>query len=121
MSAHTSKPWKFFPSIEYDGDALVDCGGYVIAHCGLTPDDCVGFAQNIRASRIVACVNALAGIPDPAAFVAAARELRDAIRCNDHYESTPRCDGRTATKLVYGKCDACDASAKFDAAMGDAK
>ena len=68
-----------------------------------------------------ACVGrrlkAIDGIPDPARFVEAAKALRDAIRCNDNYESTPRCDGRTATKLIYGRCDACDAMHKFDQAL----
>jgi len=33
-----------------------------------------------RRPRIIACVNALAGIPDPAEFVRQAKEMREAIR-----------------------------------------
>jgi hypothetical protein len=74
MSGHTPEPWGV-------------CGPAQDGSFILTPPDfaeradeewttlCAFVDDEADAYRIVACVNALAGIPDPAAFVKAAREL----------------------------------------------
>lgn len=58
---HTKEPWKIMQHPEL----VRDSEGKIIAR-----------ADPNNADRIVACVNALAGIDDPAAFMAAVRELR---------------------------------------------
>lgn len=60
MTKHTPEPWKV-AEVWYDFMAVSDSGTEI-------------FVQGTQADaeRIVACVNAMAGITDPAAFVAAA-------------------------------------------------
>lgn len=80
---------------EADYPTIEDAAGIVVAEaCGVRPED--------EAARIVACLNALEGIADPAAFVAAADALRDATVAT---EDDPDLD---AAKMRY------------DAARGDA-
>lgn len=56
--------------------------GRLMAH----DDECVGFVMRggMADRRIRACVNALAGIPDPATFMADAYELLD--RLEDYFD-----------------------------------
>ena len=76
MSWHTKEPWVVFPRNseiyigigEETGDGICD-GGY-----GLWRD---GPERKANAERIVACVNAMAGIDDPVEFM---QQLRDVLR-----------------------------------------
>jgi hypothetical protein len=46
-----------------------------------TQNDAVAYAEGTKTrGRIIACVNALAGIPDPAEFVRQAKEMREAVK-----------------------------------------
>ena len=71
---HTAEPWVAVDSDAhdhvFDNDRKRICGIY-----GGVVHSEVGRANR---DRIVACVNALAGIPDPAAFVAQAKAVREA-------------------------------------------
>lgn len=81
---HSPEPWALNP---YDGGAPEIYG---FSHRGQTRAIARVLYHNgsedpeVRANahRIVACVNALAGIEDPAAAIAAAREALEA--CRDH-------------------------------------
>lgn len=67
-------------------------------------------------NRIVACVNAMQGITNPAAFVAAARALRNAVRCEDRDKFGVRCHGVNPAKDVYEQCETCHHAGQFDKA-----
>jgi len=82
----TPEPWRW--SSEYQsrqGDdtwSLIGNGGYGILSCdGLANSPQANNAAD--ADRLVACVNAMANVPDPAAFVKAVDEL---LRCETIYE-----------------------------------
>lgn len=69
--------------IEYEGEDGDDTyGNSATGICIVKGNATSGAIADDNAARIVACVNALAGIADPAAFMAAVRELRDE---NDKY------------------------------------
>jgi hypothetical protein len=70
---HTKEPWKY----DADEDHMIGSDGVgVRSGAGLRdPDECAA-----NGARMVACVNALAGIPDPAAFVARAKAIEAAAR-----------------------------------------
>ena len=89
MTQHTKEPWKVREL--FNDDEVIDC--FVegpqeagMPYCAeILGDDYTGFGDLERkrkdAARIVACVNACAGIPDPAAFrdlVEAAKNLLEA-------------------------------------------
>lgn len=88
MSKHTPEPWKKW--VYKDGVCFVMAGGYArgtapaspVTPCIACLDGAVlgfGYEQNeANGDRIVACVNALAGIPDPAAYIKAMREVCEA-------------------------------------------
>lgn len=111
--------WTVIPSLKADGHAILVHKRLPVASFGPTPHEvaCANFAQNKRAESVAATMNAMQGIPDPAAFVAAAKALREEIRCLESAEFYPHCDGPTATKSVYGRCESCYAMAKFDQAL----
>lgn len=70
---HITEPWTFTPGKNlYETRRILSAGGRVLASA-------IGKTSDKNFARIVACVNALAGIADPAAFMSAVRELRDAI------------------------------------------
>jgi hypothetical protein len=137
----TPEPWQFNPSDE--GDASVGMGGYppslyvaapedavtpgdVIVLCTLTwpfylvpctEIDLAAFVYygnaDANGARIVACVNALAGIEDPAAFVAAyeamRRELRDYL---DVLDNAPDESSTSEIRAALRQADASLAAAK---------
>lgn len=79
MGTHTPEPWHLHPKDRYPRTicVLIDGREVQISEANIPRidvEDAVEMA-NANAARIVACVNALAGVPDPAAFVKAAREL----------------------------------------------
>lgn len=83
--AWTAEPWSWEP---YDGEGpSVKAGPYFVAvatgHApvGTQEEACgdTGDASQANAARIVSCVNAMAGIPDPAAYRAAVKRLLAAI------------------------------------------
>lgn len=79
---HTKEPWRFnngknsFPNGVIGGE----CDALVICEVCDQWEELFFADGNHRDNghRIVACVNALAGIADPAAFLAAVRKLLDA-------------------------------------------
>lgn len=71
---HTPEPWELDT---HPRDVISASGKFIARAQGRFGDD----AADANARRIVACVNALAGIPDPAAFVKAARALADDVDC----------------------------------------
>lgn len=81
MTGHMKEPWEI-NGCDWDeetdqaiGCQVTDSEFYFVASCegGRSSDH-----DNANARRIVDCVNALAGIPDPAAFVEAARGMAEA-------------------------------------------
>ncbi len=96
MSTNTStpidygEPWRYciegHPFVVNSRDAIV---------IGRT-DEAMG---DMDIHRAIACVNALAGIPDPAAAIQAAR---DALNAAQH---GPNCDWWRAENVPPGPCD----------------
>ena len=87
MSNHTPEPWKALP---HESVVFIMAGEYAngtAAASAATP--CVGCCDRYchgplhevqaNADRIVACVNAMAGIPDPAAEMARLRAVEAAL------------------------------------------
>ena len=66
---HTPEPWHQFAFEVYDGD---NC---IIADCGYAEDIIGKDGMKANAARIVACVNALAGIENPEEWVKQAKLL----------------------------------------------
>lgn len=66
---HTPEPWHQFAFEVYDDD---NC---IIADCGYAADVFGKEGMKANAARIVACVNALAGIENPEEWVKEAKEL----------------------------------------------
>jgi hypothetical protein len=89
MSTHTPGPWVVLKRPGYCWD-IGPANGPLVAFC-----------LDTDAERIVECVNACEGIADPAAFVAAVRELREAAELAvlwlGHYKHTPMAVGRSMT------------------------
>lgn len=79
MSKHTPEPWVYDEdraAVRFDGRGNPVEGDRI---------GCIICEPQKRSDgrRIVACVNALAGVADPAAFVKAARELAAAVDDDD--------------------------------------
>lgn len=79
---HTKEPWQTEEDIRTDvcratGDELAYLAGWNVHNGQEEIVGCEGILGDgeANAARIVSCVNALAGIQDPAAFVEAARGL----------------------------------------------
>lgn len=79
---HTAEPWDVYEG-NANGKGLIrieaghesrDAGQHVVAFPR-------GNRPSANADRVVACVNAMAGIADPAAFVV---KVREAIECEDY-------------------------------------
>lgn len=70
MSKHTPEPWGLGTREE---GTICTCGGRGLVI--YRDQDCNRSLSDSDKARIVACINALAGIPDPEKFVKAAREL----------------------------------------------
>ena len=108
MSEWTKEPWRVILNAR---------GGSDPAHWALVgSSDDLAFANGDpnHLQRAKECVNALAGISDPVAFVAAADGLRDELAstpCNDEH-----C-GRVwvETLRLAPKCPRCTALARYDA------
>ena len=110
MAEHTKEPWAFVPwHIEEGPSAVRAPEGWLI--CTTSSD--------ANARRIVACVNALAGIPDPAAFVQAARGMREALESllKECWEDQHSHMTRDFFERHYK--DELAALTAFDAAMGE--
>jgi len=75
-TAHTPEPWGF--GFLEEGCVCEKNGGGLVIHRSLDPEE--GRRQFGRAdlARIIACVNALAGIADPAEFVKRAKAIEAA-------------------------------------------
>lgn len=78
---HTAEPWLVTHQSGGDWDVVAGTNigvGMCVATCGkCLADDC---GPGANAGRIVACVNAMAGVADPAAELAALRAERDELR-----------------------------------------
>ena len=76
MSKHTPEPWEVERSVDY---------GLVAQAVNPSPNDSDidgNREAHYNAARIVACVNACAGIDDPAAEIAALRKVAQEARRN---------------------------------------
>lgn len=67
MSKHTPEPWA------YDNEFIVDASDNYLADCA--GSDFSVEQDRYNAQRIVACVNAMAGIEDPGAFMEVVKQL----------------------------------------------
>jgi hypothetical protein len=64
MGEHSEEPWVVITEIDaFDHGRRVVAAGRVVAECSCLDAD----VNDANARRIVACINALAGLPDPAA------------------------------------------------------
>lgn len=82
--SHTKEPWHTRGSL----------AGTDVVHVSTDKRGRVGcFYDEADASRAVACVNALAGIPDPAAFVARAAKLEAALEWYAQNDDTNETEG----------------------------
>ena len=70
MSKHTPEPWRICEPFE-------GAGGYEIADSAMNRVCCD--ITEINANRIVTCVNACAGMADPAAEIAELKRQRDEL------------------------------------------
>lgn len=79
---HTPEPWVAEQANGSLETAMFISAGEktICALYGDWPDQVGDLEQKANASRIVSCVNALAGIPDPEEFVKAAKELLERSR-----------------------------------------
>lgn len=83
MTGHTKEPWSVFVAghtTQID-KGVVPHGSRpcVVSWGGFDSSDLPLRVNRANARRIVACVNALAGIENPTAFVEAARGMRDVL------------------------------------------
>lgn len=100
----TKEPWESF---EASGVTAVQQAGVftppVISWQGFDDSDRTIEEHRANARRIVACVNALAGIPDPAAFMAEVREVLASapvlFQCGIEYEEECATDDERNTAL----------------------
>ena len=74
VSEHTKEPW------EADGSVVNGLTREPEQHWNGRCHRLGSLYRDADSARAVACVNALAGIPDPAGFVAAAEALAEAVR-----------------------------------------
>lgn len=72
MSTHSKEPWTRFDRAD-GSSAPVPADKSVVRHWLNTPEVDRTELQRANVDRCVACVNALAGIPDPEKFVSAVR------------------------------------------------
>ena len=80
VSEHTKEPW------EADGSVVNGLTREPEQHWNGRCHRLGSLYRDADSARAVACVNAIAGIPDPAGFVAAADNLRNvAAWCLDDY------------------------------------
>jgi hypothetical protein len=82
---HTPEPWEYWNERSGEENTFnIQCvRGDIVAICDDHWDRRGDDTNEANAARIVACVNALDGIPDPAAFVERARAVeaeRDELR-----------------------------------------
>lgn len=84
MSKHTPEPWRQGGS-ESDAVSKFAHASQVVGELSGSSYILASFNFNFselaiaNAGRAVACVNAMAGIPDPAAFVERAKRMEDAL------------------------------------------
>ena len=118
MTGHTKEPWEVQPYVECGAVYIVgsDLGGLVAgAHSWPTEIDRGDTARvEANARRIVDCVNAFAGIPDPSAYIAAARGMREALEL---LSNVARLTPGFPSPMALG--DALSALRAFDAAQGE--
>lgn len=74
---HTKEPWRVEYHTGIDKSFLIQGPGFTVDY-----DDVDHEQADADADRAVACVNALAGIEDPAAFMADAAKLCEALEYN---------------------------------------
>ena len=76
MSKHTEEPWYTEDRVGYGSisGTRINADGWVVS---LAVGDVPELNHKANAARIVACINALAGIDDPEAFMLKVRELWD--------------------------------------------
>ena len=77
--AHTPEPWKYSEDLPHHGCRLIHAAdGYLIADAGRITRR-TGDEMDSNARRIVACVNACAGMMDPVEEIARLRAARKAL------------------------------------------
>lgn len=107
MGSWTKEPWMvriglFAPHIPGYMDCDIQiCCDKTLEHVAMLHEEMPTGRPN--ANRIVACVNAMRGIPDPAKFVQAAKVLRAAFE--------------TAIRLLHMEPEANTVIAEFDLAL----
>ena len=89
MSNHTPEPWKCEGHVVYFQNRM---GGFSLRDCP-SPED--------TARRIVACVNACAGMADPAAEIAELKRQRTALECaTNHFPGAAKMVAHEGWQLV---------------------
>lgn len=125
MAEHTKEPWAIHTEQEFSisrATSVYICRAEEPWPSGQLARVNVqdGFEEReANARRIVDCVNALAGIPDPAAFVQAARGMREALESIAEYWNRDRNDMAMHNACWHAVNTAEDALTSFRAAMGE--
>lgn len=108
---HTQEPW-ITNTFSHPSDQIFDVKGVIIADCkwtNHTPDQ-----RELNAARIVSCVNACAGMDDPAVEIERLRtenaRLRGALEAAEHVLQvlTPPTGGRLAQNTLKAVTAALD-------------
>lgn len=91
VPAHTPEPWQHSADLPHHGCRLIHAAdGYLVADAGRITKR-TGADMDSNARRIVACVNACAGMTDPAVEIAALRAALVSLLAehDEHARSTP--------------------------------
>lgn len=98
---HTAEPWEIYPAPLGVYGIRSDVGGYILH---INPRETGWGEDEANAARIVACVNACAGMEDPAAAIASAkRALERAIRCaSPEWDVHEIADYKNALRAIGG-------------------
>jgi hypothetical protein len=85
MTPYTLEPWKIVAPLQFLAPVIATDSNGAVAVLRCKEDGDIHTINNLEmahanAARIVACVNALAGIPDPAEFIRIQRELLNACQ-----------------------------------------
>lgn len=107
---HTPEPWHHSADIPQHGCRLIHAAdGYLVADAGRITKR-TGDEMDSNAARIVACVNACAGMMDPAKEIAALRaalepfaELATSAKCDEMPEFAARTFVVTAASMLAAR------------------
>ena len=98
MSKHTPEPWEFESEPQYCSE-IIGSNGYSV--CAFVDDP-----SGVDIDRMLACVNACAGMADPAAEIAELKRQRDELLAalNKYEEAFDGLFGHCGSNGVFNHC-----------------